>query len=685
MGTRNHFTEIDIACPPEQDCSITASLIAVNNVSVVTFYGTAITTCVTGFVTDGISWTFYIGTETFGPIVQSTIGSLPTMTITQGAAAGSILAIDWTNFFSPVITQQNDLVASLVIYGTMKAEDDCGCTKAVSASAGMADDVLIPAPLLIVKFDGDVSAPNVAGVGTDSTTDVNGDVTFSGQVYDFATGAVPTGPTAGCSLVFSFVDSISGQIINRFTFDYSVAIDFTTDLPTASLDPVFVRTDGTSGIISWADFQPYFDVFSAVGLTGAIDIFFLKANFCEANRLTGCLPTTDEGNSTLLAVEAYTTCAAVSNSPKSTTNNPRAQVEARVVQPIPLTVDSQTGEILFCAAGGSSAVQDLMAVDIATGCVKKYPEVRAFTDASATGTLGYTGLLADTTRQSGGRDILYLSNQDSTGSNHSLLQLSWNTGTAEWDIVEMLVTVSLPPVIVLDTFRIYNGRPTLGGGWFGSYMFIYYTGVGDTYAMLEVTGAQMGTTNGAGAGSLDPFTGEIYLFAGSAAAGLQRMFRIKTTGDPTILANWSGTRLGMFDFSIDADGPLPTSAPAVGFVTSESMHTGFQFNAKTEILLTDRSNNKIKKITSITGGGGNGDWRIDTIAGDGVAATTDGNGLSAQFNVPRGIIEWPALSDVYYITERFGHVIRKYDRSTGDVTTVYTVDLVSANRGSLYF
>ncbi|TGK49204.1 concanavalin [Leptospira kanakyensis] len=80
-------------------------------------------------------------------------------------------------------------------------------------------------------------------------------------------------------------------------------------------------------------------------------------------------------------------------------------------------------------------------------------------------------------------------------------------------------------------------------------------------------------------------------------------------------------------------------------------------------------------ITDLGGGGGHkirrlslsGTNAVDTIAGDGVQASTDGLGTAAQFNDPHGLT---TDGTNLFISEWSGHKIRHLDLSTNKVTTL---------------
>lgn len=94
-------------------------------------------------------------------------------------------------------------------------------------------------------------------------------------------------------------------------------------------------------------------------------------------------------------------------------------------------------------------------------------------------------------------------------------------------------------------------------------------------------------------------------------------------------------------------------------------------NPAGDIIAPDTTNNRIRKITP--------DGAVTTIAGSGVAATTDGTALSAEFNAPMGIAIDPA--GTMYITERAGNVVRKMT-SDGTVTVLAGSGIAGSANGT---
>ncbi len=92
----------------------------------------------------------------------------------------------------------------------------------------------------------------------------------------------------------------------------------------------------------------------------------------------------------------------------------------------------------------------------------------------------------------------------------------------------------------------------------------------------------------------------------------------------------------------------------------------------TYLFVADQTNNTIRKIVISTG-------VVTTLAGSGVAASTDGTGAGASFNSPTGIT---TDGTNLFVTDRLGHAIRKIVVSTGVVTTVAGSGVAGAADGT---
>ena len=106
-----------------------------------------------------------------------------------------------------------------------------------------------------------------------------------------------------------------------------------------------------------------------------------------------------------------------------------------------------------------------------------------------------------------------------------------------------------------------------------------------------------------------------------------------------------------------------TGTPQFGDGTGTNASFNYPYavavDSSQNVYVSDSINYRIRKITP----GG----VVTTLAGSGTAATTNGTGAGASFNLPRGITV--DLSGNVYVTEQSGHVIRKIT-SGGVVTTL---------------
>ena len=91
--------------------------------------------------------------------------------------------------------------------------------------------------------------------------------------------------------------------------------------------------------------------------------------------------------------------------------------------------------------------------------------------------------------------------------------------------------------------------------------------------------------------------------------------------------------------------------------------------AANAIYFTERSANRIHKITEVDPADP-GTWTISTIANDaGTAGFADGSAATAQFRAPSGLY-LDAATNVLYIADTGNHAVRTLDLQAGTVTTV---------------
>ena len=109
-------------------------------------------------------------------------------------------------------------------------------------------------------------------------------------------------------------------------------------------------------------------------------------------------------------------------------------------------------------------------------------------------------------------------------------------------------------------------------------------------------------------------------------------------------------------------------ADGVGDLAQFSFPSAIDLDSTGNLFVADYDNNRIRKVTP--------EGTVTQFAGDGKAATSDGEGVAAQFNRPSGIAI--DLNDNVYVVEHAGHVIRKIS-PTGAVTTLAGAAGVSGN------
>jgi uncharacterized protein (TIGR02145 family) len=120
---------------------------------------------------------------------------------------------------------------------------------------------------------------------------------------------------------------------------------------------------------------------------------------------------------------------------------------------------------------------------------------------------------------------------------------------------------------------------------------------------------------------------------------------------------------------------LPTNgngfADGTGDAAAFSLPTGLAIDSSGNILVADRSSNRIRKITP--------EGVVSTIAGEGNFGTDDGYNTSAKFTYPYDITVDP-LGNIW-VTDEFNHLIRKIDKS-GYVSTIAGTGVYGSQDGS---
>lgn len=132
------------------------------------------------------------------------------------------------------------------------------------------------------------------------------------------------------------------------------------------------------------------------------------------------------------------------------------------------------------------------------------------------------------------------------------------------------------------------------------------------------------------------------LFVSDVQTGLLR--KITPAGETTTIAGG-----GSFNGPVDGNGPA-AYFDGLG---------GIALDADGNIYATELSGNRIRKITPSAD--------VTTFAGDGARRTLDGNGTSASFAGPAGLVR-DAAGNIY-VSEYYSHVIRKISPAR-DVTTI---------------
>lgn len=143
-------------------------------------------------------------------------------------------------------------------------------------------------------------------------------------------------------------------------------------------------------------------------------------------------------------------------------------------------------------------------------------------------------------------------------------------------------------------------------------------------------------------------SGNIYI----ADRDNHRIRKISTSGIITTIAGSGATGLGLGSFSGDSGQAT---------VAKLNSPTGVSLDTSGNIYIADKSNNRIRKIST--------SGVITTIAGTGTASFSgdDGQATSATLNLPSGV-----ENDIYgnlYIVDSGNHRIRKVD-SSGVITTI---------------
>jgi len=133
-----------------------------------------------------------------------------------------------------------------------------------------------------------------------------------------------------------------------------------------------------------------------------------------------------------------------------------------------------------------------------------------------------------------------------------------------------------------------------------------------------------------------------------------------TTISATTLPSWlSLTTIGSDEVTTFAGDGFSGSTDGAGVSASFNKPKGIAIDSSGNVYVADTDNHLIRKIAS------NGN--VTTLAGDGFSGSTDGAGSAASFNSPTGVAV--DSSGNVYVADTNNHLIRKID-SAGNVTTL---------------
>lgn len=255
----------------------------------------------------------------------------------------------------------------------------------------------------------------------------------------------------------------------------------------------------------------------------------------------------------------------------------------------------------------------------------------------------------------GGEDTLYMSVLNPTSKTllyELTLQSSglWSKTTLYSQVQQQ--TFSLKR----SALRINNNPVLIGGSDFGLAAY-YVDGQGNwSHVSFSIAGYTRGMV-------VDT-DGDIYVIAFNIPAGSVNMYRVLLS-DNSGIPQFTVTVVGSFTYNADVDG-LSGSG---GISEMGNMAIGPAVNAHSSFYITDRDNHKIRQL-SLTSGK---DETVDTDAfgvvsvWGGVQGYVDGLQASARLNGPDDIL---ALgSSVYMISDGDNHVLRRWDRIAGTVST----------------
>ena len=215
----------------------------------------------------------------------------------------------------------------------------------------------------------------------------------------------------------------------------------------------------------------------------------------------------------------------------------------------------------------------------------------------------------------------------------------------------------------LTGFSTYGTNPSTGR--FYSYTYLY---VGDSlnYVVRNIctgilySGSSCSTVQTSAGNSTQG-----YLNGGSASAEFSYLAGISTSSSGQYyVADTGNSAVRVWDASANTVSTYAGTGTA-GFVNGYRTSAQFAQPTRTaldtagNVYIADAGNNVIRKIDT----SGN----VTTFAGSGTPGNADGNGSSAQFNMPCGIVYNPA-DNYLYVADSRNNAIRRIDLS-GNVTT----------------
>lgn len=148
------------------------------------------------------------------------------------------------------------------------------------------------------------------------------------------------------------------------------------------------------------------------------------------------------------------------------------------------------------------------------------------------------------------------------------------------------------------------------------------------------------------------------------AAAFSNPFSVAVDGDTLFVADTSNHRIRMIQISTAnvttiAGSGTPAFADGTGTLAAFSSPSGIATDG-TNLYVSDATNNRIRQIVIATG-------VVTTLAGNGTAGWTDGNGATASFNGPNQLV---VDKSYLYVGDTTNSVVRRVTIRTGWVETL---------------